>query len=164
MVWSRLSARLVLGVLAALCVAFNTPTGGAVLAAENGQSRTAGGLTAYLGIVPAEIVKGPSPHSPERPMHGRIPKGPHEYHIVVALFAAASGARVSDAAVTAQVSGLALSGASKKLEPMEIGGTTTYGAFVDLPGRDLYTVKLTVRRAGGGAPVVLPFKYEHRRQ
>ena len=48
------------------------------------------GLTVYLGLIPAEIVKGPSPHSAELPMHGRIPRGPHEYHVVAAIFDAAT--------------------------------------------------------------------------
>jgi ferritin-like metal-binding protein YciE len=80
-------------------------------------------------------------------MHGRIPRGPHEYHVVAALFDTATGVRISDAAVTAQISGLGLSGSSKKLERMEIAGSTTYGAFFNLSGRDLYTVKLTSVRA-----------------
>ena len=131
-------------------------------AAQTGEPKTSGGLTVYLGVVPAEIVKGPSPHSAEKPMHGSIPRGAHEYHIVAAVFDAATNARVSDAAVTAQVSGLGLSGSTKKLEPMEIAGTTTYGVFFNLPGRDLYTVKLTVERPGGARPVTFQFKYDHR--
>ena len=95
-------------------------------------------------------------------MHSRIPKGPHEYHLVAAVFDAATGARVSDAAVTAEVSGLGLSGSKRKLELMQIAGTTTYGGFVDLPGLDLYTVKLIVERSGA-SPAVLQFKYDHRR-
>ncbi len=135
----------------------------AVIAADTDQSQTAGGLTVYLGVVPAEIVKGPAASgNTERPMHGRIPKGPHEYHVVAAVFDAASGARVSDAVVTAEVSGLGLSGTKKKLEPMQIAGTTTYGGFFDLPGFDFYTVRLTVER-GEARPAVLQFKYDHRR-
>jgi hypothetical protein len=56
----------------------------AAMAADTDQSKTAGGLTVYLGVVPAEIVKGPAASAnTERPMHGRIPRGPHEYHVVV---------------------------------------------------------------------------------
>jgi hypothetical protein len=135
----------------------------AAMAADTDQSKTAGGLTVYLGVVPAEIVKGPAASgSTERPMHGRIPRGPHEYHLVAAVFDAASGARISDAVVTAEMSGLGLSGSKKKLEPMQIAGTTTYGGFFDLPGFDLYTVRLAVERGGAG-PAVLQFKYDHRR-
>jgi hypothetical protein len=105
--------------------------------------RTAGGLTVYFGVMPAAIVKG------HPTMHGGAPTGPHEYHVIAAVFDAATGARVSNAAVTAQVSGLGLSGTRKKLEPMEIAGMITFGGFFNLPGRDLDTVKLTVERSGG---------------
>jgi hypothetical protein len=135
----------------------------AAMAAENALSKSAGGLTVFLGVVPAEIVKGPPPRSAERPMHGRIPKGPHQYHIVAAVFDAATGARVGEAAVSAQVSGLGLSGTTKRLEPMDIAGTTTYGGFFDLPGRDLYTVSISIQRPDAQQPVRFNFKYDHRR-
>jgi hypothetical protein len=133
-------------------------------AADDEQFKTADDLAVYLGVVPAEIIKGPSPHSAERPMHGRTPMGAHEYHIVAAVFDVTTGARVSDATVTAQVSGLGLSGTRKRLESMAIAGTTTYGSFFDLPGRDLYTVRLTIERSGGSRPIVLQFKYHHRQR
>ncbi len=134
-----------------------------VVAAENDMSGTAGGVTVYLGVVPAEIVKGlHAIGTSERPMHGRIPEGPHQYHLVAAVFDVASGTRISDAVVTAEVSGLGLPGSKMMLEPMQIAGTTTCGGFVDLPGRDLYTVKLTVER-GRASPALLQFKYDHRR-
>ena len=88
------------GAIAALCVALLTYNGPAA-AVDNELSKTVDGLTVYLGVVPAEIIKGPGLHSLEQPMHGRIPRGPHEYHVIAALFDAASGARVSDATVTA---------------------------------------------------------------
>ena len=136
---------------------------GNAAAAETDLWKTAGGLSVYLGVMPAEIVKGlPSASTTERPMHGGIPKGAHEYHFVAAVFDAASSARVSDSVVTAEVFGLGLSGSKKKLEPMQIAGTRTYGSFVDLPGLDLYTVKLTVERSGA-SPTVLQFIYDHRR-
>jgi hypothetical protein len=123
---------------------------------------TAGGLTAYLGVMPAEIVKGhPSSH-PEGAMHGGSPKGAHEYHIIVAIFDAVSGARMSDATVTAKVSGLGLSGPEKALESMAIANTMTYGGFFELPGADLYTIRVTIKRPGSQAPVVLEFRYDHR--
>ena len=131
--------------------------------AQDNLSRTAGGLTAYLGLVPAEITKGPPSHTPAPEMHGRVPHGAHEYHIVAAVFDAASGARIPDATVTAQVSGLGLSGTKKTLEPMQIAGTTTYGNFFDLPGYDLYIVKLAIERPGAARTVVMDFKYDHRR-
>jgi hypothetical protein len=125
--------------------------------------KTADGLTVYIGVVPAELVKGPAPRSAEPPMHGGAPRHGRQHHVVVAIFDAATNARVSDAMVTAQVSGLALSGPIKTLEPMEIDKTTSYGNFFSLPGTDIYTIRLTIRRPGSQAAVVFDFKYDHRR-
>jgi len=134
---------------------------GVVVAAEDTQYKTAGGLTAYLGVVPAELVKGPGPHSADKPMHGRIPRGQHEFQIVVAIFDGGTGARISDATVSAKMSGLGLSGDQKVLEPMKIADTVTYGGFFNLT-RDIYTIRLTVQRPGA-QPISLDFKYDHRR-
>lgn len=159
MTYHGLTRRLTASVLA-LCFVLGT-WAGISSAAEPELSKMSGGLTVYLGTIPAEIVKGPGPHSAEKPMHGRIPREPHEFHVVAALFGAANGARVSDAAVTAQVFGLGLSGAKKKLEPMQIESTTTYGAFFDLPGRDIYIVTLSVERPGAARPLSFEFNGLH---
>jgi hypothetical protein len=135
----------------------------AAIATEAEQSKTAGGLTVYLGVVPAEIVKGPPTHvslSKGPHEYDIISKGPHDYHFVAAIFDATSGERVSDAVVTADVSGLGLSGSKARL--VQIAGTAAYGGFFDLPGSDLYIVKLTVERTGT-SPAVLQFRYDHRR-
>jgi hypothetical protein len=121
-------------------------------------SRTGGGITVYLGVVPAAQVKGQGVGM----MHGGAPKGPHDYHIVAAVFDAATGARISDAMVTAKVSGLTLSGTETRLEPMDIANTITYGGFVRLPGADLYEIRLTIQRPAVDRSVVLEFKYDHR--
>ena len=154
---------LVAGVFATLCVVLvqGSDIAGA---AEAGQSKTIGGLTVYIGVVPAEIVKGPSSQPVEQPMHGRVPKGAHEVHVVAGIFDAATGSRVSDAVVTAQFSPIGLTGTRNKLDPMEIAGTTSYGGFFSLPGSDLYSVKLAIQRASADRPVVVEFKYDHRRQ
>ena len=157
--WWRIALHSIM-VLAAILVGVTAPRA----QPSSDDTATGGGLIAYLGVMPAEIVKGhPSTH-PEGTMHGGAPGGAHEYHVVVAIFDAASGTRVSDATVTAKVSGLGLSGPEKALEPMAIANTMTYGGFFELPGADLYTVKVTVKRPGSQAPVVLDFRYDHRGQ
>jgi hypothetical protein len=132
------------------------PASVAVAQTVDDYTRTVGGLTAYLGVMPAAIVKG------QPPMHDRASGGPHEYHVVAAIFEAASATRVSDATVTAKVSGLGLSGSEKALEPMKIADTITYGGFFYLPGADLYTLTLVIRRPGSQQPVVMDFKFDHR--
>ena len=145
-----------LGVLLSVCPRL------AVAADDTELSKSANGVTVYLGIVPAQVVKSELKPG-EQPMHGHVPNNLHEYHVIAALFDAATGARVSDATVTAQVSGLGLSGPKRKLETMQIEGTTTFGTFFDLPGADIYTIKLHVERPAPAPAADLEFKYDHRR-
>jgi hypothetical protein len=159
---SRLGTWLVMAaVIAMLCAPIAQWNDGAA-AAEDTEYKTVGGVAVYLGVVPAEIVKGHPRGQSEQTMHGGVPIGPHQYHVLAAMFDSASGARLSNAIVTAQISGLGLSGARQKLEPMEISGTTTYGGYFNLPGRDLYTVRLIIERPGAAQAVVVDFKYDHR--
>lgn len=46
------------------------------VAAEEGQYKTGDGVAAYLGFLPAEMVKG------DPSMHGGAPRGPHAYHLL----------------------------------------------------------------------------------
>lgn len=130
-------------------------SGLAVTAAGAQEYKTAGGLTVYLGVLPAELIKGPPPHSGAH-------QGPHEYHLVAAVYDSGSNTRIADATVTARVSGIGLSGPQKTLEQMKIADTITYGGFFNLTP-DLYTIRLTIQRPGS-QPVILDFKYDHRRQ
>lgn len=156
---SRMSLKVVAASFALVCASVVSNAN----AADDQHYKVTDGLAIYLGVMPAEIAKGHPPGHPERAMHGGPPKGRHQYHFVAAVFDSASGTRISDAAVTAQISGLGLAGPRWKLEPMEVSGTITYGGFFNLPGRDLYTVRLTVERPGNAKPVVVDFKYDHRR-
>jgi hypothetical protein len=150
-------------IVAAIVAGSAVAVSGAAVQAADDYTRSADGLTAYLGVMPAEIVKGHPPGHPEQAMHGGTPKGSHQYRVVAALFDSASGARISDATVTAQISGLGLAGSKARLEPMEIAGTISYGGFFNLPGRDLYTVRLIIERPGAARAIDLTFKYDHRR-
>lgn len=135
--------------------------GNLVMAAAGGETKSADGLTVYLGVIPAEVVRGPDPHATERHMHGGPSRGAHGHHIVVAVFDSTTKARITDATVIAKVSGLGLSGSERTMEQMTIADTVTYGAYFDLT-RDLYAIRLTVRRPGAQS-VVLDFRYDHRR-
>jgi hypothetical protein len=122
--------------------------------------RTVDGLAVYLGVMPGQIVRGhPTGHT-ESAMHGGPPHDPDTYHLVVALFDQASGARVEDADVSATVSGLGHVGTRHiRLEPMSIAATVTYGGFVQMPSRDRYTISLEVRRSGAAAPARADFVF-----
>jgi hypothetical protein len=138
--------------------------------------QTADGLVAYIGIVPAEVVKEEHPA-----MHGGAPTRSNEYHFVVAIFDAGSGERVTDATVSAIVFGpgntvvygqrhlspwgtrpLSETLPRTPLEPMAIAQTVTYGGFFVLPELAKYTFQLTIARPGKTRPTVMNFAHDHR--
>ena len=135
----------------------------AACAADDDNYKIAGGLAVYLGVLPAALVRGHQTH-PEERMHGGVPSGPHAYHVVVAVFDAATGARMEDAKVEARVTPRGLSGETQALEPMEIGDTVTYGNYFTMGGSDPYRIELSIMPSGGGPPVEVEFAYRHGRR
>lgn len=137
--------------------------GGAPAAAQDaGQYRVADGVAVYLGLLPAAMVRGHPPGHPEAEMHSGVPEGRHVYHLVVALFEADSGARIEDATVEARVGPLGLPGRTRRLEPMEIADTVTYGEYFTTRGEGRYRIALVVARPGSEEPIEMEFDYEHR--
>jgi hypothetical protein len=162
MPYTRMIRVTTIAVLGALFLAFYGWFGNKSAAAID-QPILAGGLRVYFGAVPAEIVREHSVLDPtEGTMHGGIPTGVHQYHLVVAIFDAKSGARISDAAVTAELSAPGLSATTKKLEIMERAGAPRYGGFFNLAIHAIYTVKLIIDRPGAASPVSVEIKYDHQ--
>jgi hypothetical protein len=110
--------------------------------AEN--SQTVDGHTVYLGVVPAEIVKGHERGHPEREMHGGAPTRRSQYHIMIVIFETATGKRVTDARLVARVSEPGLAPVQKKLEPMEISGAMSFGNYFAMGGAGPYSIKLAI--------------------
>ena len=110
--------------------------------AEN--SQTVDGHTVYLGVVPAEFVKGHEPAHPEREMHGGAPYRSGQYHIMIVIFETATGKRVTDARLVARVSEPGLAPVQKKLEPMEISGAMSFGNYFAMGGAGPYRIKLAI--------------------
>jgi hypothetical protein len=110
--------------------------------AEN--SQTVDGHTVYLGVVPAEIVKGHEPGHPEREMHGGTPTRRGQYHVMIAIFETATGKRVTDARLVARVSEPGLAPVQKKLEPMEISGAMSFGNYFAMSSAGPYRIKLAI--------------------
>ncbi|MEQ1863941.1 MAG: hypothetical protein ABL996_04740 [Micropepsaceae bacterium] len=122
--------------------------------------KTASGMTVYLGVIPAPIVRGHPLAHPEATMHGGPPSGKSERHIVVALFDAKTFERITNADVEATVEGLGHIGAvSKKLERMDIADAPTFGNYFPFQGPDKYTVRLKITAQGYKGPVILEFTY-----
>jgi hypothetical protein len=125
--------------------------------------KSVGGYAIYIGILPAQIVQGHSPEHPEGKMHGGAPTGRHQYHVVVAVFESSSGARLDDVDVTAKVGEPGLAPMEKRLEPMPIAGTMSYGNYFSMRVPGPYRIDVRVVRPGAGKTVEAAFAYTHPR-
>lgn len=136
-------------------------TGAGALAAET--VRTVGGLAIYLGVVPAEILQGHPREHPEKKMHRRVPSDARrQRHVVIAIFDAATGARVENAVVSAKVGEPGLAKVEKRLEPMPIAGAASYGNFFSMPD-GTYEIDVRVMQPSTGKVVDTRFTYAVRR-
>lgn len=141
-----------------ICVALSFLPAGLTLA-QSPYTKTVNGVTFYLGVIPAEIVRGHPTEHPESTMHGSAPTGSGSRHIVVALFDAKSGERITDAKVSARVERLGLSADIKDLDPMQIAGTVSYGNYYAMPTGEIYKIRVVVKRRGSPRPIEAEFEY-----
>lgn len=118
------------------------------------------GVAIYLGIVPAQVVRGHDPKHAERQMHDGAPAG--ENHLVAALFDDKSGKRITDAEVTAKVSGKGSPAIEKRLEPMEVAGATSYGGYFYMAGAGPYRIELRIHLTGAQRPIRAIFNWSRR--
>jgi hypothetical protein len=147
-----------LSIVAVLCASL-----AATAAAAQGatSSKTVAGLTVYLGVVPAAIIEGgPKEHAEEA--HGDVPRGEHAYHVMAAVFDAESGERIENADIDARVTPLGLAPVTRRLEPMAIAGTVTYGNYFTMRGDGPYQIAFVLTAPGRREPVTVEFSYEHR--
>lgn len=139
--------------------------GAPVGAQEATQSATSHGLTVYFGVVPAAIAGGVARRHGEPNMHGASPTAPHAQHLIVALFNAVTGKRVTDAKVSAQISQPGFALPEETLEPMRIAGTITYGNFFDLSRPGVYRIRLSITGTrvvrAVRKPIVIDLLYDH---
>jgi len=131
-------------------------------AADTVTHKVVHGVAIYLGVLPAEMILGhPKPHT-EAEMHGGVPAGKHQYHVLVSLFDAASGKRISGAKVSARVREIGLAGTQKKLEPMLIAGTVSYGNYFDMPAtNNPYRILVRIELPGTPGVIETEFEYQH---
>ena len=127
---------------------------------EQATSRqSADGMTAYLGVMPAAVVRAHPPTHIEGSMHPSEPGG--NAHLLVALFDDASGARIEDAALEATIRGERHPGSFQlRLERMEVEGTITYGGFTTLAEDDRYHIDVAVQRGQSQHATHLSFLFD----
>lgn len=137
---------------------------GPALAAETGQVARLSGIDVFYGVIPAEILRGHPADHVERKMHGGVPRGSGQHHLIVSLFDVKTGQRIENAKVSARIGEPGLTPQSKDLEPMQFAGTVTYGNFFTMTSPGPYRIEVGVRRHGGLKPAQTVFTYRHPRR
>jgi hypothetical protein len=102
------------------------------------------GVTLYWGLVPAAVVA--DKHALAE-LHGGPPKGGGQvHHFVVALYDSASGRRIEDAVVRAQLSETGIVDEPPKyLPPMKVNDQASYGQVFGVAKNGPYRFRLWVR-------------------
>jgi hypothetical protein len=151
-----------LGGLSALTILSVGATCRAEAVDPNSEVRRAGGLAIYFAAIPAAFVLGHPPEHTGEGQHGGPPEDHYAHHLIVVVFDASTGTRITDAAVTAVVHGRKHAPDQRiTLEPMSVGGAMAYGGFANMGPRDYYRVEIEVMRQGGAAPVQAVFWHRH---
>ena len=124
-------------------------------------TQSAGGFTVYLGVVPAALVKGHDPGTPGA-MHPNETRDSASHHVMVAIFDAATGVRVTVAAVTATVrQGTGLT-TTKPLELMVVDGAATFGNYFPLAEDGTRTaIDVDIRCPPPARAATVHFSYSH---
>jgi len=136
----------------------------AAAAADSNLHKVVQRVSIYLGVFPAEMILGQPRPRAEAEMHGGVPAGEHRYHVTVALFDNATGKRITGAQVKANVSEVGLSGVQKKLEPMLIAGSVSYGNYFNMPTTsNPYRIQVRIELPGVVDVIEAQFDYQHAR-
>lgn len=125
-------------------------------------SKTVNGIEIHYGVVSAQVVKKTTDkHDPR--MHGGKPRSGSSHHLVVSLFDAKTGERIEDATVVATVTPLGLAPATKRLDPMQVNDTKTYGNFFDFPASSSpFRIALKIARRGIPEHNAINAEFEYR--
>ncbi len=116
------------------------------------------GIEIFLGLMPAENLRILPKDSPERKMHGGIPKGSGYYHVNVSLHDEKSHAPINDARVRMQFDWPGLESPPVKLEPMALAGS--YGNYVKPQPGTSYKITLHIKRPGTDKTVEATFEHK----
>lgn len=109
-------------------------------------AKTVDDLMIYLGVVPAATVRGHPKTHDEAKMHGGAPASEHSMHVVAAVFDNSSGARITEANVSAHITEPGGLQRTVRLEPMVVAGALTYGGFAKFQRGIRYRIGIKVDR------------------
>ena len=139
-----------------------TAAAAAPAARSDGRHKVVAGTAIELGIVSAESIRAQHPKpDAETAMHGGIPTAKGYYHVNISLRDAATNSEIKDAEVEVRVANPVTGSEAKKLEPMAIRNTLTYGNYFRMPGKDPYTIVVQVLRPGVSQAIEAKFDFRH---
>lgn len=127
-------------------------------AVDTNQHQIVDGFSVYLGVLPAEMIRGHPKEHPESQMHGGFPTD-YRHHIVVAVFDEDTSKRITNADVSARIVTVNAAGPDKKLEAMTIGGKRTYGNYFRMPGTGPYRIEIQIQLPGTPIPIKASFEW-----
>lgn len=133
---------------------------GAAGAAHDPLHKTAGGYSIFVGVVSAGIMAFRQDHGELR-VHGGVPAGLDQHHLLVSVFDAGSGSRIADVEVSARVAG-PREPEEKALQHVPLAGEIAYGNFFRMREGERYRIDLAIRRPGVPGAVSATFDYRHR--
>jgi len=126
--------------------------------------QTIDGVTIYLGVMPTALISG-QPIRPGEPgaMHGGAHMETGSRHVLVALFDAATGARIQSARVRAGIAhGRSSPEPNRDLEPMLINGVVTFGNFFLMPQAGDYRIHVEIARPDVQRAIEAEFDYRNQ--
>jgi len=94
-------------------------------------------------------------------MDGGLPSGSSSHHLVIAIYDERTQRQVEGAEGPATVTPPSLAPTRRKLEPMQIGTSATYGNFFPMSGSGPYTVQVTIHVPGQARNTEVQFNYSH---
>ena len=157
-----MTGRILTGAAGAMLLFLAAFLGPATAAGAANDRQTIGNVEIYLGVIPAEMIRGlhPPSHS-ESTMHGGIPTDSGDYHVTIALFNAKTAKRISGAKVRARVAEIGQGGEEKQLQPMKIAGTITYGNYFPMEGNGPFRIYVNIRLPGHPGEISAQFEHWH---
>ena len=124
--------------------------------------QTVGGITIDLGVMPAALVQGHSMGPGAPGAASGAAQNPAAHHIVVALFDATTGGRITDARIRAGVGDRSYNHEPDQwLAEMPVNGMMTYGGYFPMGQEGLWRIHLEIYRPGVANPIEANFAYEH---
>jgi hypothetical protein len=106
------------------------------------------GVEIHLGLMAAGEMRAYPKDSPERAMHGGVPRGAGFYHVNVSLFDAAQHTEIAGARIEVQVDDPGMTTETRVLEPMKINGRMSYGDYFHMTAHKPYWLTLRIRKPG----------------